>query len=500
MSSDGSRIVIGAPYRDVSTEIESYPGAGYTYTNTISDAGSVRVFEYGTSANPTGWSQLGGDIDGVAQYDNFGSAVAMSSDGSRIVIGAFSTSYQGGQTVRVYELGTSANPTSWTMMGSDIKFSGFTDYMMYGSGGNSIGASSDCTRVVVAFSTSSYSSDKTVGLFEYGTTASPSDWSQIGTNMTGEVNEQFGSAVSMSADGDRVVIGVRGGDVTGDAGNYFGTFNDVGFVRVMQYGTAANPSDWSQIGLDVFGEAQNDQFGSSVALSGDGNRVAVGAPYSVQQAGHVRVLVTACVENAYVSDGACVACTPGSTNEASDVLTQVDTVCDVAYCAAYEHVSNHICVLCPVGSINAPGDDPSGDDTFCDYFQKSTTISTNSCAAYEHVKNNTCVPCPLGTLNAPGDDPTGDNTDCDPLICGENYQVFSHGCLACETGVFNRAGDDASGDDTECDGSEADSTGSSQQTTSLIRAADYDSSARSFDVDAAVWFTVAIMSIMCLYS
>ena len=268
----------------------------------------------------------------------------------------------------------------------------------------------------------------------------------------------------------------------------------------MQYGTAANPSDWSQIGLDVFGEAQNDQFGSSVALSGDGNRVAVGAPYSVQQAGHVRVLVTACVENAYVSDGACVACTPGSTNEASDVLTQVDTVCDVAYCAAYEHVSNHICVLCPVGSINAPGDDPSGDDTFCDYFQKSTTISTNSCAAYEHVKNNTCVPCPLGTLNAPGDDPTGDNTDCDPLICGENYQVFSHGCLACETGVFNRAGDDASGDDTECDGSEADSTGSSQQTTSLIRAADYDSSARSFDVDAAVWFTVAIMSIMCLYS
>jgi hypothetical protein len=140
----------------------------------------------------------------------------------------------------------------------------------------------------------------------------------------------------MSADGDRVVIGARGGDVMGDAGNYFGTFNDVGFVRVMQYGTAANPSDWSQIGNDVFGEAQNDQFGSSVALSSDGNRVAVGAPYndpSVQEAGHVRVLVTACVENAHVSEGTCRACAPGSTNEAGDVLTQVDTLCDVAYCA-----------------------------------------------------------------------------------------------------------------------------------------------------------------------
>ena len=122
----------------------------------------------------------------------------------------------------------------------------------------------------------------------------------------------------------------------GDAGNYFGTFNDVGFVRVMQYGTAANPSGWSQIGADVFGEAQNDQFGSSVALSSDGNRVAVGAPYndpSMQEAGHVRVLVTACVENAHVSEGTCRACAPGSTNEAGDVLTQVDTLCDVAYCA-----------------------------------------------------------------------------------------------------------------------------------------------------------------------
>ena len=57
MSSDGNRIVVGAPYRDVSTEYEPYPGAGYTYTNIISDAGSVRVFEYSKSANPTGWSQ-----------------------------------------------------------------------------------------------------------------------------------------------------------------------------------------------------------------------------------------------------------------------------------------------------------------------------------------------------------------------------------------------------------------------------------------------------------
>jgi hypothetical protein len=492
MSADGNRIVVGAPGHSNGT----YSMCGYN--NVVWSIGSVRVFEYGTAANPTGWSQVGADIVGEAQYERFGSVVAISADGNRIVVGNSATNYDTSTSVRVYEYGTSASPTDWTQLGSALQSSEANNNYMYGNLEKNVAASSDCARVVVVFPKSNYY-DKVVRVYEYGTTVTPADWSQVGTDMTGEANEQFGSAVTMSADGNRVVIGARGGDITGDAGNYFGTFNDVGFVRVMQYDTAANPSDWSHIGANVFGEAQNDQFGSSVALSGDGNRVAVGAPYndpSVQDAGHVRVLVTACVENAYVSDGACVACTPGSTNEAGDVLTQVDTVCDVAYCAAYEHVSNHTCVLCPVGSSNAPGDDPSGDDTFCDYFQKSTTISTNSCAAYEHVSNRTCVPCPLGTLNAPGDDPTGDDTDCDPLICGENYRVFSHECLKCETDVFNRAGDDASDDDTKCDGSEAYSPGSS---TRLFRADYDDSSARSFDVGAVVWFTAGTMCVMSLF-
>jgi hypothetical protein len=52
------------------------------------DIGSVRVLEYDTAANPTGWSQVGSDIVGLAHYDYFGSAVAISGDGNRVVIGA----------------------------------------------------------------------------------------------------------------------------------------------------------------------------------------------------------------------------------------------------------------------------------------------------------------------------------------------------------------------------------------------------------------------------
>ncbi len=256
----------------------------------------------------------------------------------------------------------------------------------------------------------------------------------------------------MSADGNHIVIGARRGVVLGSADNYFGTFNDVGFVRMMQYGSAASPTDWTHIGADVFGEAKNDLFRSSVALSGDAKRVAVGAPNndpSVQDAGHVRVLATACVEDAYVSAGACTACAPGSTNEAGDVLIEMDTVCDVALCAAYERVSNH-----------------------------------------------SCVPCPAGTLNALGDNPTGEDMECDPLICGENYRVSSHGCLACETGDFNLAGNDASSEDTECDGfpsgwsDQGNYLGTSQP---LVPSSDCSSATRSFRVGLARFGVAALI-------
>ena len=49
---------------------------------------------------------------------------------------------------------------------------------------------------------------------------------------------------------------------------------------------------WIQIGQDILGEVANDLFGSSVAFSSDGNRLAIGAIYndaSGNNAGHVEV-------------------------------------------------------------------------------------------------------------------------------------------------------------------------------------------------------------------
>ena len=88
ISDDGNRIAIGSEAND----------DGGT------NAGSVRVYDY----SATGWVQVGSDIIGEAAADLFGHAVSISSDGSRLAIGADrndrgNASGDDGGHVRVYE-------------------------------------------------------------------------------------------------------------------------------------------------------------------------------------------------------------------------------------------------------------------------------------------------------------------------------------------------------------------------------------------------------------
>jgi hypothetical protein len=70
LSSNGTVVAIGADYNDGINSVNS---------------GHVRVHEW---KNGTGWIQRGTDIDGGEKYDYFGFSVALSSDGTVVVIGA----------------------------------------------------------------------------------------------------------------------------------------------------------------------------------------------------------------------------------------------------------------------------------------------------------------------------------------------------------------------------------------------------------------------------
>ena len=252
LSSDGRTVAIGAPVNSDS---------GY-------DSGQVRVYQYSDAS----WSQLGGDIDGVA-YDQSGSSVSLSPDGTIVAIGAPKASNMLGK-VRVYRY----SDDSWSQLGGDIDGVTTNDNFGY-----SVSLSSNGTTdgTIVAIGAPCNSSNGLfsgqVRVYQY----SNSSWSQLGSSINGEAAyDQSGFSVSLSSDGTIVAIGARFHD--GESGV------DSGQVRVYKY---SNDS-WSQLGGSINGEAANDNFGYSVSLSSDGTIVAIGAVFNSTtgfDSGQVRV-------------------------------------------------------------------------------------------------------------------------------------------------------------------------------------------------------------------
>ena len=94
------------------------------------------------------------------------------------------------------------------------------------------------------------------------------------------IGDEFGSAVSLSGNGRRVAIGAPGHDGSG---------TDDG--RVYIYERMPN-DEWVLMEGNFDGEAAGDEFGFSVSISDDGNRLIVGAPFSDRNgdiSGYVRL-------------------------------------------------------------------------------------------------------------------------------------------------------------------------------------------------------------------
>ena len=251
ISADGNRLAIGANLND---------DAGM-------DAGHVRVYEW----NDTSWVQIGGDLDGEAPGDWFGFPVALSADGSYLAAGGFFNDDNGTDAghVRVFHW----NGSVWNQLGADIDGEAAGDWS-----GFSISLSSNGSRLAVG-ATYNDGSGMDAGharIFEWNGSA----WIQLGADIDGEAaGDESGISVSLSGDGSRLAIG---GYLNDDGGN------NAGHARVFEW----NGTVWLQLGTDIDGEAAEDQFGTPVSLSANGNRLAVGARLNDDNgnnAGQVRV-------------------------------------------------------------------------------------------------------------------------------------------------------------------------------------------------------------------
>ena len=244
LSADGETIVYGSP------------------NGGENEAGIVQVFDQSTDSQ-TGidqWELRGENIEGDIFDDDFGQAVAISSDGNRVIIGAPSFDAEGNKLkcgqAKIYQW----SGGSWQQMGSTFEGANADDLL-----GLNVGMLPDGTAVIHEGGlnrTQFYSWNG-------------SDWDTTGPTFNGWRGGFFGTDRSWSAD---FMTYVENDPTVGQ-----------GLARVFRWDGVA----WAQLGNDLAGDRLDDLFGASCRLSADGNTLFVGAPqhYGVagEETGQVQV-------------------------------------------------------------------------------------------------------------------------------------------------------------------------------------------------------------------
>ncbi|WP_460490181.1 BspA family leucine-rich repeat surface protein, partial [Belliella aquatica] len=219
-----------------------------------SGAGQVRVFEFHSQS----WVQLGQDINGVAINNKLGNAISINSDGTVLAVAALQNSQVGTFSGQVRVFKYDSNSQTWLQLGSAINGD---------AAGNTLGrdVSINADGSVLAISARGGSGyEGFVRIYKY----SNDDWLQVGSTLSGNPGESAGRKISLNLDGSMIALSKP----------YFGKDGLTRLGLVQVYKNINN--NWVQVGQDLIGENQNDDFGRAISLSANGSTLAVGTPFS----------------------------------------------------------------------------------------------------------------------------------------------------------------------------------------------------------------------------
>ncbi|SDW09262.1 Por secretion system C-terminal sorting domain-containing protein [Lutibacter oricola] len=256
LAGDGNSVAVGAPENDG-----------------VFNGGEVRVYKYNTTSSL--WDQVGNDIIGQSAGNKSGWSVSLSTDGGIVGIGSYLNSTNGFNSghVRIFKFNSANN--LWEQLGNDINGSFNIDYF-----GRSLSLSNDGKTIAVGANGNDGNGSNSghVRIFKFD----ESNWNQVGNAIEGEVmDDNSGWSVSLSDSGNEVAIGSYLNDENGLSS---------GQARVFKINTSTNL--WEKLGNNINGEANSDQAGWSVSLSGDASIVAVGSTLNDDNgtdSGHVRI-------------------------------------------------------------------------------------------------------------------------------------------------------------------------------------------------------------------
>jgi hypothetical protein len=209
------------------------------------------------------WTQQGPKLTGgeEARQGEFGTSVALSSDGNTALIGGMSDGSYGTGAAWVFTRSTS----TWTQQGPKLTGGGEIASEPFNGGqfGGSVALSSDGNTALIGGA-----GDNAWTGAAWVFTRAGETWTQQGEKLTasGESGEgELGDGLALSSDGNTALIGAPGD--SGQAG--------AAFVFTRSGGA------WTQQGEKLTdGESGEGWFGVGVALSGDGNTAIIGAPHT----------------------------------------------------------------------------------------------------------------------------------------------------------------------------------------------------------------------------
>jgi hypothetical protein len=217
------------------------------------DQGSVYVYKW----NGTVWAITNKLItpDG-AFVDRFGYSVFLSADGNVLAASARDDDDKGSDSGSVYAF--IWNGGSWVMSNKFVPLDGAAN----DSFGYSISLSQNGSFLAVG---SPFDDDKGVdsgSVYIFRLVGSAWETNKI-TASDGIAGANFGFSVSVSKDGNSVLIGAKGDDDNGSLS---------GSVYLYKW----NGSIWMEKKFSAYDGAVNDWFGVSVSLSADGNKFVIG--------------------------------------------------------------------------------------------------------------------------------------------------------------------------------------------------------------------------------
>jgi trimeric autotransporter adhesin len=226
LSGDGNTLVVGAPHEGSGARTVN----GNQNDNSVDGAGAAYVFV----RNGTNWVQQAYlKASNPSMNAEFGHAVAISADGSTIVVSAF------------------WDPSKATGVNGDQNDQSIPQ----------AGAAYVFTRRGTAWSQQAYLKASNTG--------------EAGTADTFAEGDQFGFSVAISDDGNTVAIGAHSEDSNGVSGNQ--ADNSMQLAGAVYVYTRTNATWVHTAYLKATNPDAGDMFGYSVSLSADGRTIAIGA-------------------------------------------------------------------------------------------------------------------------------------------------------------------------------------------------------------------------------